>query len=589
MPLEVTITSVTANTPVNIFVCELDGSNCAYISTVSTFPYTFSAPQCVEGGYFSSEFGYYNCQGILVTGTSGGTGTFCMNPLRPYSGITLSNVDCSVDQTDFIVKIVDTEGCIHSEVELVTPTPTPSQTPTQTITPTQTATQTPTTTTTLTATPTTTTTPTTTPTNTPTPSTTPVWVGHYFGNAWHSTSALALTDYVTYGLQWYTYMSVANFVPVVGAIVYRLSINDTLYNIVDGGNRWRLMTFNNEVWAVQINSVGEIIDYVYGPIQSPTPSVTATVTPTVSITPSNTPSVGSSPTPTETPTQTPTITPSITASQTITPTTTSTMTPTVTQTSTQTQTPTNTPTPSITASPSVTPSETPTTTPTPTKTRFTFVGYSGSTQDEACGSYYNSTIYGDDSLFDENIQFYNNLTGDVDVDMTGYYQYNGVVVQILSGGTAPGVYNLCFTLTPTPTNTSTNTPTPSNTPTVTPTTTSTPTQTPTVTQTVTNTPSISVSPTQTASPTQSIGYYTYLLGTGLTIPDACSDFTTAPNTLYAPISGGVGPNVGEYLYTIAGTPPTNVAPNGFYSNGIGWYEISGGNGQITSADPDGCY
>jgi hypothetical protein len=43
------------------------------------------------------------------------------------------------------------------------------------------------------------------------------------------------------------------------------------------------------------------------------------------------------------------------------------------------------------------------------------------------------------------------------------------------------------------------------------------------------------------------------------------------------------------LYTTAGTPPTNVAPDGFYSNGIGWYEISGGNGQITSADPDGCY
>jgi len=151
MPLEVTITSVTANTPVDIFVCELDGSNCAYISTVSTFPYTFSAPQCVEGGYFNSNFGYYSCQGLLVTGTTGGTGTFCMNPLRPYSGITVSNVNCSVDQIDFIVKIVDTEGCVHSEVELVTPTPTSSQTPTPTLTPTQTASPTPTTTTTLTA------------------------------------------------------------------------------------------------------------------------------------------------------------------------------------------------------------------------------------------------------------------------------------------------------------------------------------------------------------------------------------------------------------------------------------------------------
>lgn len=289
MPLEITITSVTANTPVDIYVCELDGTNCALISTVSTFPYTFSAPQCVEGGYFSSNFGYYDCQGLLVTGTTGGTGTFCMNPSRPYSGITVSTVDCSVDQTDFLVKIIDTEGCIHSEVELVTPTPTSSQTPTPTLTPTQTTSQTPSPTTTLTATPTTTQTPTYTPTNTPSPSTTPVWVSHYFGNAWHTTSAQALTDYITYGLQWYTYISAANLTPVVGAVVYRLSIDDTLYNIVDGGNRWRLMTFNNLVWAVQINSVGEIIDFVYSPIQSPTPSPTATQTPTLSVTPSSTP------------------------------------------------------------------------------------------------------------------------------------------------------------------------------------------------------------------------------------------------------------------------------------------------------------
>ena len=95
-------------------------------------------------------------------------------------------------------------------------------------------------------------------------------------------------------------------------------------------------------------------------------------------------------------------------------------------------------------------------------------------------------------------------------------------------------------------------------------------------------------PTQSPSPTQSIGYYVYILGTGSTSTIACSDYGLTPSTLYAPISGGVGPNVGEYLYTISGTPPTNPAPNGYYSNGVGWYLISGGNGQITSADPNGC-
>ena len=144
MPLEITITSVTANTPVDIYVCELDGSNCAYISTVSTFPYVFTAPQCVEGNYFNSNFGFYDCQGFLNTGTTGGTGTICVDTSKPYSGITVGNVNCSVDQTDFLVKIIDTETCVKTNVELVTPTPTPSVTPTLTQTPTNTASQTPT-------------------------------------------------------------------------------------------------------------------------------------------------------------------------------------------------------------------------------------------------------------------------------------------------------------------------------------------------------------------------------------------------------------------------------------------------------------
>ncbi len=187
------------------------------------------------------------------------------------------------------MKIIDTEGCEHTEIQAVTPTPTPSNTATPTLTPSQTATQTMTPSTTLTATPTNTSTPTQTPTNTPTPSTTPVWVSHNFGNAWHPTSALALSDYVNYGLFWYTYISSAFLTPVIGAVVYRQAVNDSLFNPVNGNNQWRIMLFNGEIWAVQINTVGQIIDFVYGPIQSPTPSVTASQTPTLTMTPTSTP------------------------------------------------------------------------------------------------------------------------------------------------------------------------------------------------------------------------------------------------------------------------------------------------------------
>ena len=40
----VTISSVTANTPVNIYYCDSTGASCVYVATVSTFPYTFDVP-----------------------------------------------------------------------------------------------------------------------------------------------------------------------------------------------------------------------------------------------------------------------------------------------------------------------------------------------------------------------------------------------------------------------------------------------------------------------------------------------------------------------------------------------------------------
>ncbi len=109
MSQQVTITSVTANTPVDIYYCDSTSGSCVFVSTVATFPYSFDVPD-------------------------------------PY------------DETDIVIKIEDVNGCIDGDVIYITPTPTSSVTPTMTKTPTQTPTetQTPTVTPTMTQTPTTT-------------------------------------------------------------------------------------------------------------------------------------------------------------------------------------------------------------------------------------------------------------------------------------------------------------------------------------------------------------------------------------------------------------------------------------------------
>jgi hypothetical protein len=188
------------------------------------------------------------------------------------------------------------------------------------------------------------------------------------------------------------------------------------------------------------------------------------------------------PTPTPTPTNTPTTTPTPTVTSTPTPTNTQTPTNTSTTTQTPTTTPTNTQTPTTTAT--QTPTTTPTRTPTPTSNRFGFAVYTGLTSDDACSQVnIPTTIYGDESLFDENTQFYNNSFGTVTINMVGFYNYEQVVIELFANGTINGVFSLCVTPTPTPTITATNTPTPTNTPTNTPTVTSTTTPTPTVTPT----------------------------------------------------------------------------------------------------------
>ena len=139
--------------------------------------------------------------------------------------------------------------------------------------------------------------------------------------------------------------------------------------------------------------------------------------------------------------------------------------PTPTPTPTNTTTPTNTPT--NTSTNTNTPTETPTRTPTPTNNRFGFALYTGLTSDDACSQVnIPTTIYGDESLFDENTQFYNESFGPVTIDMTGFYNYDQVVVELFADGAINGSFSLC--VTPTPTNTETPTLTPTNTQTPTP-------------------------------------------------------------------------------------------------------------------------
>ena len=212
MSLEFTITSVTANTPVDIYYCDNACTSQVYVATVSTFPFTFDIPD-------------------------------------PY------------DNADFIVIIDDTQGCIYSQEVYVTPTPTPSVTPTNTVTPTVTATPPNTPSFTPTNTPTTTATITLTPPTTPTPSVTPVLSYHAKGQNTYTTSGTCCGDVIT-STYYYTYLNQANTIPVIGAIVYTTQLYGTLYNPFNGGNKFLLMVFGSSNYAVKINTSGQITDFV---------------------------------------------------------------------------------------------------------------------------------------------------------------------------------------------------------------------------------------------------------------------------------------------------------------------------------------
>ena len=211
MSLEITLTSVTANTPVDIYYCNSMSASCVSVSTVNTFPYTFEVP-------------------------------------APY------------DEQDVVIKIIDCKDCEHLEVFPISPTPTPTFTPTQTTTTTPTPTTTKTPTQTPTSTPTPTFTPTQTTTTTPTPTPTPTISLHRRGVGEYSQPGLACSSTLTIQ-DYYTYIVEADLIPVIGVVVYTINSGGTLYNPFNGGSQWLKLQFGGNNYAVQISSLGVIENF----------------------------------------------------------------------------------------------------------------------------------------------------------------------------------------------------------------------------------------------------------------------------------------------------------------------------------------
>jgi len=369
------------------------------------------------------------------------------------------------------------------------------------------------------------------------------------------------------------------------------------------------------------------------PTPTPTPTTTTTLTATPSQTPTETPAITATPTetPTSTPSETPTETPTNTPTNTQTPTTTTT--PGLTPTATPQETPSSTP--------AVTATQTPTTTQTPSPTVGTVTivitgsyssgsiqaGYSAvsntaldvdteisfvNTLETFSGSPY--VISGSVSILSGQTTGFSNyiIPGDY-ADLSDVSSFSGISQTFTGSSTYTYVIQTTseFDVTPTPTPSITasptatpnaspaETPTPTATPTTTTTLTATETPTPTQTQTPTTTTTLTATetptptqtptpePTPTTTPTASRNYWEYTFGYDATVAlNACSNYSSSPTTYYGAPGDGPGPNIGEVLYSDSAL--TTPVPNGYYSNGVAWYQVTGGAGVVTSQDPNGC-
>jgi hypothetical protein len=311
-----------------------------------------------------------NAIGRSTTVLTGGTWNVDVNLCYTIVGNDLGpSYDYDLDDTTLVT------DCYNVLCGLPTPTPTqtPTNTPTVTQTPTNTptVTQTPTNTSTNTETPTntptqtSTETPTNTPTNTPTTTETPT-------NTPNQTQTPTITQTPTVtpsGVILYIFgCFIGGTSPYEacngsdGGFIYGVEQifdeNNYFFNTSNGGIVGNIAGYYNYLGnLVELDSSGNKLGSSLCsvlPTNTPTPTNTSTPTntPTNTETPTNTPTntQTQTPTPTNTETQTPTPTNTETPTQTQTPT--NTETPTPTQTTTNTQTPTPTQTPTVTQTPS---------------------------------------------------------------------------------------------------------------------------------------------------------------------------------------------------------------------------------------------
>jgi hypothetical protein len=105
MAVQVTINSITGTSPFDIYICQVGGTGCFYMATISTLPYTFNipSPYNTSSAYMLKIIDDKGCiiTGIddvvpcsqLDCGLSGGTATIldCI-----ISGGTVTILDCSL-------------------------------------------------------------------------------------------------------------------------------------------------------------------------------------------------------------------------------------------------------------------------------------------------------------------------------------------------------------------------------------------------------------------------------------------------------------------------------------------------------------
>jgi hypothetical protein len=52
MAVQVTINSITGQSPYEIYICQSDGSGCFYVTTITTTPYVFDIPSPYDTSLF---------------------------------------------------------------------------------------------------------------------------------------------------------------------------------------------------------------------------------------------------------------------------------------------------------------------------------------------------------------------------------------------------------------------------------------------------------------------------------------------------------------------------------------------------------